>query len=46
MTVMIAEELQDIAEHPVRSLLVLVLTLMIMLACPAACIAGCVMVIR
>ena len=46
MTDMIAQDLQELADHPVRSLLMLVATLMIMLACPAACIAGCVMVIR
>ena len=45
MTDMIAQDLQDIAEHPIRSLAALVLTLIILLACPFSCVATVVLLL-
>lgn len=46
MTDMIAQDLQDMAEHPVRTVVALVFTLIIMLGCPISCVAFFVWIFR
>ena len=38
MTDMIARDLQDMARHPARTVLALIMTIITMLACPVSCV--------